>query len=209
MIGLTGGIACGKSTVGRMLQELGAEVVDADQLAREVVAPGTPALAEVALAFGAEVLGPDGALDRARLAALIFTDPERRRTLEQILHPPIAELARRRLLEAAARSPLAVYQAPLIFEAGRRDEFAGIVLADCRPEIQLARLRARDHLSEAEARARVKAQIAPEERLRLATWVLDNSGTLEDTRAQVRRLWEGPLAELRSRRPGPPQPALS
>ena len=195
MIGLTGGIASGKSTVGRMLEELGAEVVDADQLAREVVAPGTLGLLEVVATFGEEVLDAEGRLDRGRLASRVFADPGERSRLEQILHPRIAELARERL--AAVRGRLAVYQAPLIFETGREGEFQGVLLVDCDPELQMARLRVRDRLGEAEARSRLAAQLPAAERRRRATWIVDNSGSLEDTRAQLLRLWEGELAKLR------------
>lgn len=195
VIGLTGGIASGKSTVGRMLAGLGAAVVDADQLAREVVAPGTPGLQEVVAAFGKEVLDGEGRLDRGRLAGRVFADPGERRRLERILHPRIAELARSRL--ATARGQLAVYQAPLIFETGREGEFQGVLLVDCDPELQLARLRVRDRLGEAEARARLAAQLPAAERRQRATWIVDNSGSLEDTRAQLLRLWEGELAALR------------
>ena len=198
MIGLTGGIASGKSTVGRMLEDLGAEVVDADQLAREVVAPGTPGLAEVVAAFGEEILNPEGGLDRGRLAARVFADPGERSRLEKILHPRIAELARERL--AAVRGQLAVYQAPLIFETGREGEFQGVLLVDCDPELQVARLTVRDRLGEAEARSRLAAQLPAAERRRRATWIVDNSGSLEDTRSQLLRLWEGELAVLRRAR---------
>ncbi len=198
MIGLTGGIASGKSTVGRMLEDLGAEVVDADQLAREVVAPGTPGLAEVVAAFGEEILNAEGGLDRGRLAARVFADPGERSRLEKILHPRIAELARERL--AAVRGQLAVYQAPLIFETGRAGEFPGVLLVDCDPELQVARLTVRDRLGEAEARSRLAAQLPAAERRRRATWIVDNSGSLEDTRSQLLRLWEGELAVLRRAR---------
>ena len=195
VIGLTGGIASGKSTVGRMLEDLGAAVVDADQLAREVVEPGTPGLQEVVAAFGRDVLDGEGRLARGRLGERIFADPGERRRLERILHPRIAELARQRL--AAVRGRLAVYQAPLIFETGREGEFQGVLLVDCDPELQLARLRVRDRLEEADARARLAAQLPAAERRRRATWVVDNSGSLDDTRAQLLRLWERELAALR------------
>ena len=195
VVGLTGGIASGKSTVGRMLEDLGAAVVDADQLAREVVEPGTPGLQEVVAAFGRDVLDGEGRLARGRLGERIFADPGERRRLERILHPRIAELARQRL--AAVRGRLAVYQAPLIFETGREGEFQGVLLVDCDPELQLARLRVRDRLEEADARARLAAQLPAAERRRRATWVVDNSGSLDDTRAQLLRLWERELAALR------------
>ena len=195
VIGLTGGIASGKSTVGRMLEDLGAAVVDADQLAREVVAPGTPGLREVVAAFGSDVLDEEGRLARERLGERVFADPGERRRLERILHPRIAELARQRL--AAVRGRLAVYQAPLIFETGREGEFQGVLLVDCEPDLQLSRLMVRDRLGEADARARLAAQLPAAERRRRATWVVDNSGSLDDTRAQLLRLWEGELAALR------------
>ncbi|MHB1523694.1 MAG: dephospho-CoA kinase [Candidatus Dormibacteria bacterium] len=195
VIGLTGGIASGKSAVGRMLEDLGAAVVDADQLAREVVEPGTPGLQEVVAAFGKDVLDGEGRLARGRLGERVFADPGERRRLERILHPRIAELARQRL--AAVRGRLAVYQAPLIFETGREGEFQGVLLVDCDPELQLARLRVRDRLEEADARARLAAQLPAAERRRRATWVVDNSGSLDDTRAQLLRLWERELAALR------------
>lgn len=197
VIGLTGGIASGKSTAAAILEELGAEVVDADQLAREVVAPGTRGLAAVRAEFGPEVLLPDGSLDRRRLAAAIFDDPPSRHRLEAILHPLIEVLSRERLATAASRSGLAVYQAPLLFEAGRQGDFAGVILVDCDPAMQLRRLVARDHLSEAEARARLAAQMTRAERRRLATWVVENDGGPELLREQLRALWEGPLAKLR------------
>ena len=195
VIGLTGGIASGKSTVGRMLEDLGAAVVDADQLAREVVAPGTPGLREVVAAFGSDVLDEEGRLARERLGERVFADPGERRRLERILHPRIAELARERL--AAVRGRLAVYQAPLIFETGREKEFQGVLLVDCEPDLQLSRLMVRDRLGEADARARLAAQLPAAERRRRATWVVDNSGSLDDTRAQLLRLWESELAALR------------
>ncbi len=195
VIGLTGGIASGKSTVGRMLEDLGAAVVDADQLAREVVAPGTPGLREVVAAFGSDVLDEEGRLARERLGERVFADPGERRRLERILHPRIAELARQRL--AAVRGRLAVYQAPLIFETGREKEFQGVLLVDCEPDLQLSRLMVRDRLGEADARARLAAQLPAAERRRRATWVVDNSGSLDDTRAQLLRLWESELAALR------------
>lgn len=205
MIGLTGGIASGKSTAAAILGELGAEVVDADQLAREVVAKGSRGLAAVVSEFGPAVLLPDGTLDRRRLAAVVFEDPPSRHRLEAILHPLIEELGRERLRVAASRSRLAVYQAPLLFEAGRQGDFAGVILIDCDPAVQLGRLMARDRLSEAEARARLAAQMSRTERRRLATWVVENDGTPEGMRERLRALWDGPLAALRRS----PRPALS
>lgn len=197
VVGLTGGIASGKSTVGAHLAELGAMVVDADQLAREVTAPGSRGLELVTREFGRGVLDGSGSLDRRRLGSLVFSDPRRRERLEEILHPLIAELSRTRLEEATRTAPLAVYQAPLIFETGRQGELAGTILVHCRPRLQMERLRRRDRLSEEEARSRLAAQMAEAERLALATWVVDNSGTRADTRARVLRLWEGQLRELR------------
>jgi dephospho-CoA kinase len=189
LIGLTGGIASGKSTVSRMLKELGATVIDADQLAREVVAPGQPALAEIAARFPG-VVGPDGALDRKKLGERIFGDVAERGALNAITHPRIQQ----RVLEltqgyAEAGVKVVVYDAPLIFENRLDQALEGTILVAASEPVQVARLRARDGLSEEQARARLAAQLSLDEKRKLATWVIDNSGTVEQTRAQVERLW--------------------
>jgi dephospho-CoA kinase len=188
VLGLTGGIGSGKSTVARMIAELGVPVLDADQLAREVVEPGRPAHAGVATAWP-EVIGADGRIDRKRLGAIVFADPAARVRLEAITHPPIAALAEERLAALAAKGhPLAFYEASLLVESGRHGEFDGLVVVTASPETQLARVLARGGLSEAEARARIDAQLPLLAKVRVATHLVDNDGDLAATRAQVERL---------------------
>lgn len=190
IIGLTGGIASGKSTVGRMLRELGAEVIDADQVAREVVAPGSPALAEIVEVFGAGVLLPDGTLDRKALAARVFSDDEARRTLNRITHPRVAAETARRIAEASMRGlPLVVYEVPLLVENQLHLGMDGVIVVDVPPALQLRRAVERDGMSEEEARARIAAQATRDERLAAASHVIDNAGSIEHTRAQVEAVW--------------------
>jgi dephospho-CoA kinase len=183
-VGLTGGVGAGKSTVAAALADLGAVVIDADVLAREVVEPGTPGLAAVVQEFGPDVLAPDGSLDRARLGELVFTDPPRRSALEAIVHP----LVRRRAAELEAAAPagaLVVHDIPLLAETGQAGSFDAVVVVDVPVEVQVARL-ARDRgWSAGEAAARITAQASREDRLAVATYVLDNTGTPEDLRRRV------------------------
>jgi dephospho-CoA kinase len=191
LMGLTGGIATGKSTVSAMLAGRGAAVVDADELAREVVLPGTPGLAAVARRFGPEVLQPDGALDRAALGAIVFADPAARKDLERITHPRITELMQQRIAAAFARDvPAVVVDIPLLFENGREDMFEGVLLVWAPEAVQLHRLRSREGIDEEEARLRLAAQLPIEEKRSRATWIVDNSGSLEDTRRQVDAWWD-------------------
>jgi dephospho-CoA kinase len=190
LIGLTGGIATGKSTVARLLAARGAAVVDADRLAREVVAPGTPALAEIAAEFGPGVVGAGGALDRAALGRLVFADPARRRRLEQITHPRIGALMGERIAAAlASGAPLVVADIPLLFEGDRPGLVEGVLLVDAPAEVQLGRLIRRDGLDPEDARRRVAAQMPLADKRRLATWVIDNGGTEEQTAEQVDVWW--------------------
>jgi dephospho-CoA kinase len=190
VIGLTGGIATGKSTVARMLAARGAAVVDADRIAREVVAPGTPGLAAVIDEFGAEVLGPSGGLDRERLGRIVFAAPERRRRLEAITHPLIRALTAERVAAALAAEPaLVAVDIPLLFEAGRQADFPATMLVYADPETQIRRLLARDRLTEVEARQRLAAQMPIDEKRRLATWIVDNSGGLDVTADAVATWW--------------------
>lgn len=190
IIGLTGGIATGKSTVARLLAEHGARIIDADQLSREVVAPGSPLLAKVAELFGPEVISADGTLDRQGVRRLVFSDPARRRALEALLHPAIAALARIRLEEARqAGAPVAVYMAPLLIEAGATDRVDEIWVVTVRPEVQLARLMARDHCTLEQARQIVEAQMPLAEKERFGLVVIENSGSLEETARQVDTAW--------------------
>jgi dephospho-CoA kinase len=190
VIGLTGGIASGKSTVAGTLRGLGAQVIDADVLAREVVAPGTPGLRAVATRFPG-VLCPDGALDREALGARVFADPAERAALNALLHPLIQAAFAARVDALARRGErVVVYDAPLIVENGLHVLLDGLIVVALPPELQIARLRARSGLSEEAARARIAAQLPLEDKLRHATWVVDNAGSPEHTLAQVRRIWE-------------------
>ena len=190
LIGLTGGIATGKSQVAAMLAERGATVIDADALAREVVRPGEPALAGVVARFGAGVLGRDGTLDRARLGAIIFADLGARRDLESITHPRIATLMQRRIAEASAQgAPVVVLDIPLLLERGLEGTVDGVLLVHAPPETQVARLATRDHLIKSEARQRLDAQLPIDEKRTRATWIIDNSDDLESTRRQVEAWW--------------------
>lgn len=194
VIGLTGGMASGKSLVAATLRELGAEVIDADAIAREVVSPGSPALREIAAAFGPSALHPDGSLNRAALAARIFEDPEARRRLNAITHPPI----RRRIAELLAairvRRPdaIVVIDIPLLLDVTPPDAYPldGIVVVYANEAAQVSRLAARDGLTEAAARRRLAAQRPLREKLPEATWVIDNSGTPEETRRHTEALWQ-------------------
>ena len=190
LIGLTGGIATGKSTVAAMLGGRGAIVVDADRLAREVVEPGRPALAEIAAEYGAGVLAADGSLDRAALGGLVFADADRRRRLEAITHPRISALMAERIAEAVtAAPPLVVVDIPLLFENGRSKMVEGVLVVYADTATQLRRLVDRDGLGDADARRRIAAQMPVEEKRRLATWVIDNRGDLQATRGQVDAWW--------------------
>lgn len=202
LVGLTGGIATGKSTVSALLRALGCVVIDADQLAREVVEPGQPALAAIVEEFGAEVLRPDGTLDRQRLGAIVFADGARRRRLEEITHPAI----RKRLLERLDRLAgegfrgIVVFDAPVMVESGSHRTMDRLVVVVADEETQLARLMARDGLSREEALRRIRSQMPLAEKARLADYVIDNSGDRETTEAQVRRVHAALLADLEVRR---------
>ena len=189
-IALTGGIGSGKSTVSALLAERGAIVVDADAIAREIVEPGEPALAEIAAAFGVEVIGPDGRLDRARLAALVFDDPDALRRLNAITHPRIAQ----RSVDLIAQAPtnaVVVYDMPLLVEQGP-DALMGwdhIAVVDCPDDVRLDRLVERG-MDADDARRRMASQATRDERNAVADTVIDNSGDLASLTGQVHRLWD-------------------
>jgi dephospho-CoA kinase len=195
-IALTGGIATGKSVCLRRLEELGAPVIDADVVARAVVAPGTPALAAIVTRFGPSMLRPDGSLDRAALGALVFADAEARADLERIVHPAVYDAIERwfdeRASEAADnRGPrLAIADIPLLYETGQERRFDRVVVAACSPQEQLARLMARDRMAEDEARRRIAAQWPIDHKRARADLVIDTSGTLAETMANVDRVWQ-------------------
>lgn len=185
---LTGGIASGKSLVADQLAELGAVIIDADVLAREVVEPGQPALEEIRETFGDEVFGADGALDRSALGRLVFSDDAARQKLNQITHPRVRERARE--LEAQApQGSVVVHVIPLLVEIGQAPDFPFVAVVDVPEELQLERLMARNGLSEEDAKARIASQVSRAERLAVADWVIDNSGTQPETAAQVEALW--------------------
>nr|WP_300145882.1 dephospho-CoA kinase [Propionicimonas sp.] len=189
VIGLTGGIASGKSAVADLLAARGAVVIDADLLAREAVAPGSPGLAAVVERFGAGVLGPDGGLDRAALGRLVFADPAARRDLEAIVHPVVR--ARAAELTAAAPDGSVVVQViPLLVETGQQGAFDVVAVVDVDPAVQVARVRERDGLDVAAATDRINAQAAREERLNAADWVIHNGGSLAELATEVDRFWE-------------------
>lgn len=188
-VGLTGGIASGKSTVSRLLAELGAVVVDADQLAREVVAVGTPGLAAVVEAFGPGVLTEDGELDRPALGAIVFADPERRALLEGIIHPLVR--ARAAELEAlAGPDAVVVHDIPLLAETGQAGRFDAVVVVDVPEDVQIARMLGDRGWTEDDARARIAAQATREARLGVASHVIENTGTIEDLRRKVAEVFE-------------------
>jgi dephospho-CoA kinase len=187
-VGLTGGIASGKTTVSDALEERGAVVIDADVLAREVVEPGTPGLAAVVERFGPGLLADDGQLDRAALGRLVFADPVARRDLEAIVHPAVR--ARAAALEAAAAADaVVVHVIPLLVETGQADDFDVLVVVDVEPEQQLERLRERSGLDDEAAMARIAAQATRSARLAVADVVLANHTDTDDLVGQVDRLW--------------------
>lgn len=196
-IGLTGGIASGKTLVSDELARLGAVVIDADVIAREVVEPGTPALAEVAARFGDGVLLPDGNLDRPALGAIVFSDDAARDDLNAIVHPRV----RRRALELEAVAPagsVVVHVIPLLVETGQARDYDAVLVVDVPVELQVHRLMHRNDLTTEQARARIRAQAPRSDRLRAATWVVDNSGDVASTVRQVEQMWNGPIAALRA-----------
>lgn len=187
-IGLTGGVASGKSTVADIFAELGAGIVDTDTVARDVVAPGESGLEAVTVAFGPQILLPNGELDRRALRSIVFSDPERRKLLESILHPLIR--ARTLQLIDTLEAPYVIVVVPLLLETGFAELVERILVVDCPEAQQLERLRRRDDVGEAEAQAMLAAQAARQERLARADDVIDNSGSLEATQAQVQALHE-------------------
>ena len=190
-VGLTGGIGSGKSTVSRLLSSYGAVVVDADAIAREVVAVGTPGLAAVVAAFGTTVLLPDGSLDREGLGRVVFADPERLAALNAITHPLVG--ARMDALEAeavASGAPVVVHDVPLLAENGLASLYDVVVVVDCPVEVAVERLVSQRGMTEDDARARISHQVTREERRAIATHVLDNAGSVAELEAQVAALWK-------------------
>lgn len=196
IIGLTGGIASGKSSVARLIEERGVPVIDADQLAREAVKPGSPALECIAAVFGREVVSADGTLDRKRLGALVFADADKRRQLETILHPEIRRLGEEQIDRAAAAGQrVLVYMTPLLIEAGAADRVDEIWVVTVRPEIQLRRLMARDGIDRAAAQRIIDSQMPLAEKAAHGRILIDNSGTPQETRQLLADIWKKETGE--------------
>jgi dephospho-CoA kinase len=191
LIGLTGGIATGKSTVDRMLTRRGATVIDADALAREAMRPGEPTLDRVVERFGEDVRRPDGTLDRGRLGQIVFADADARHDLEAITHPRIIELTQDRIDAAmSGTAPLVVVDIPLLFERAREGMFDGVLLVYAPADVQVQRLRERNHLDEVAAQQRLAAQLPIDEKRTRATWIIDNSGAERATKQAVDAWWD-------------------
>ncbi|MDO8476413.1 MAG: dephospho-CoA kinase [Candidatus Rokubacteria bacterium] len=202
LVGLTGSIATGKSTVSRMFAHLGARVLDADLLAREVVMPGQAAHARIVEEFGPQVVQEDGSLDRKALGAVVFADAAKRKRLEEITHPAIGLRQQRILsvLDEEAFEGVVIWDAALLFEGGGVAKMDRVVVVYADPEIERRRLMERDGLSDTDARARIASQMPIAEKAKLADHVIDNSGTREETERQVRTVYGAFLAELKARR---------
>jgi dephospho-CoA kinase len=191
VLGLTGSIASGKSSVAAIFADLGAVVVSADQLARAAVAPGSPALTELVAVFGPAILTAQGDLDRKALGQVVFADPAARERLNAITHPAIARLAEARLRELRASGvPLVVYEAALLFEAAAEQRVDAVLVVTIDPALQQARLAGRDQLDPEAVRARIDAQWSQAAKVARADFVIDNSGTLAETRSQVAALYQ-------------------
>jgi dephospho-CoA kinase len=204
LVGLTGGIATGKSTVSAMFAHLGAKIIDADVLAREVVLPGQRAHREIVSEFGPGVLQGDGYLDRKAVAALVFADPQKRRRLEEITHPAIRTRLQRILsiYEEEALEGVVIWDAALLFEGGGAKSMDRIVVVSTDAETELRRLVARDGLREADARRRIASQMPLDEKLALADYAIDNSGSRADTARRVGEVYRALLADIAAGRKG-------
>jgi dephospho-CoA kinase len=203
--GLTGGIASGKTTVGHILAELGAYVLDGDALAHEVMAPGTPSHEEIVARFGREILDGEGRIHRPTLARMVFHDAEARRALNAIVHPRVGAEAARRIDAYAprGRAPIAVFDAALLVESGIYRDFHRLIVVSCGRETQIRRLLARDGLGTDEAEARIDSQAPLDDKLAVADYVIDTEGTLRQTRRQTERVYAALLADFESEF-GPP-----
>jgi len=202
LVGLTGGIATGKTTVSDLFRRLGCEVIDADRLAREVVEPGEPALARIVEEFGREVLQADGALDRKKLGAVVFGDASRRQRLEEITHPAIRDRFLRRLAELEARGfeGIVLWDAAVMIESGGYKSMDKLVVVATDEATQAVRLRARDAIDLAEAERKIRSQMPVAEKAKLADYVIDNRGDRASTERQVREVHAALLRDLAARR---------
>lgn len=191
-IGLTGGIGSGKSTVAKMFEELGAVIIDADQVSRDLMRPGSPVLAQVAETFGDQILTNDGRLIRPELAKIVFSDSQAREKLNNIVHPAVRRHSAQ-LAEEAQVAPdfsgVIIEDIPLLAETGQAHRFDAVVVVEVEPGIRLQRLVQQRGMTEDDARARMAAQASDEQRREIATWVVDNSRSLDDTRGQVEQIY--------------------
>ena len=197
LVGLTGGIASGKSYVASLLTEFGASTIDADQVAKEVVVPGSPGLAQVVGAFGYEILLSSGELDRSKLGAIVFADPKKRLELEEILHPLIK--ARTTQLIGEQASEIVVYAVPLLVEANVDYPFDAIITVEAGVENQVSRLMQSRSMAESDARARIEAQTSASDRESRANFVIDSSGTKDQTKRQVELVWQKLIESARAK----------
>ena len=202
-VGLTGGIASGKSTVSEAFARLGARVLDADAVAREVVEPGRPAWTKLRQTFGAEFFHADGRLNRGKLRSLVFADPKRRVRLNEIVHPEVMKEINRKSAQIMSTAPDSVFlvDVPLLLEVEAADRFDRVVVVYVNETVQLDRLMERDGLSAEEASQALSTQIPLRDKVKQADFVIDNSGTLEETQAQVEKVWQELLELARARKP--------
>jgi dephospho-CoA kinase len=191
-VGLTGGFACGKSFVGRTLEQLGCFLLRADDIGHEVLRPGGAAYDAVVREFGVDIVDPDGSIDRKRLAAVVFADPDKLGRLSRLVHPAVIALEEQRIGEAARSNPegIAVLEAAILVETGSHKRFHKLIVVVCSEEQQIARAMHRDDITEDEARARLKRQMPLEEKRRFADYVIDSSGPKENTVEQTRAVYE-------------------
>jgi dephospho-CoA kinase len=191
-VGLTGSIAVGKSFVVSLLRELGCMTFDADKIAHSVMEPDKPAYQELVKEFGATILAEDRTIDRAKLGAIVFADAERRKRLNEIVHPQVIEEQNRLLAEAEAANPegIAVLDAALMIESGGYKRFAKLIVVFCEPETQVARLMTRNQISREDAERRIAAQMSSDEKRKYADYEIDTTGTMDETRRRVRRVYD-------------------
>lgn len=205
-VGLTGGIASGKSTVSRIFASFGAKVLDADEVAREVLLPGQPAWKRLRQAFGQEFFHPDGTVKRKQLRNLVFADPEKRSQLNAIVHPEVMKEINRRseILSSSVQNGVLLVDVPLLLEVGVANRFDKIVVVYVSESVQISRLLQRDGISEEEAKQALKIQMALSKKVEQADYLIDNSGTPEETLAQVEKVWEELIKLARNQRRGEP-----
>ncbi|MCG6915917.1 MAG: dephospho-CoA kinase [Deltaproteobacteria bacterium] len=202
-VGLTGGIASGKSTVSEIFASLGAQILDADEVAREVLLPGQPAWTMLRQAFGGEFFNADGTVRRKKLRKLVFADPEKRKQLDAIVHPEVMREINRRseTSSSSIQSGVLLVDVPLLLEVGVANRFDKVVVVYASERVQIKRLIRRDGISEEEAKQALKAQMVLKQKVEQADYVIDNNGRLEETQVQVQRVWQELLELARAKSP--------